>query len=300
MPANDDQWSMNMDQQNLQVCKEMVKTVVREIHEAIEHKDALRLGELVVPDVFIFGSAAEAVSIGRDQFVSHLCNDFAQTGEAILRVQSPQIEVGLCESGESAWFLDRFVIDVMGGQEIPQGLPVRLTGLLVHEPDWRLAAGYWSIPVRDNDTQHTLLEDGKIRAGLALESQVSNEAQTLAQSLVAVMAEPACMPELYSRREDAYTIGSTVDEVFHAAEGRSWVQEIVQLPLGFAIRGGMRGAVAPDGCTAWMATHVDLSGGLTVPYRFFYVWLHEQNGWKIVISHDGVSIDPFNPGFDIP
>jgi hypothetical protein len=144
------------------------------------------------------------------------------------------------------------------------------------------------------------LQNKKIQAGIALEDQVSPGALSFTQSLVKVMAQPSSMPELYSTREDAFTIGSTSDEVFHAAEGKAWVQQIVMLPLKFALRGGIRSTVTPDGCMAWLATHIDLSGGLTVPYRFFYVWLCEQGEWKIVVSHDAVSIDPFNPGFDAP
>jgi hypothetical protein len=105
---------------------------------------------------------------------------------------------------------------------------------------------------------------------------------------------------LYATRADAFTIGSTVDEVFHGIEGKNWVQEIVQLPLGFAVRGGIRSAVAPDGRMAWMATHIDLSAGLSVPYRFFYIWLREPDGWKIVVSHDAVRFDPCDPGFEVP
>jgi ketosteroid isomerase-like protein len=291
---------MNMDQLYLQSSKEIIIAFVRELHEAIEHKEALRLGELAVPDVFVLGSAAEAVSIGRDQFVSHLQSQFEQAGEALLRVQSMQVEVGLCDSGRSAWFLDRFVIDILNKQEISPSFPIRLTGLLEYEQDWRLAAAYWSIPLRDNDYQYSLLEEGKIRAGVALEDQVAVGTQPLVQSLANVMAEPAAMPGLYSTQEDSFTIGSTVDEVFHGVDGKGWVQEIVQLPLKFAIRGGIRSGVSQDGSTAWMATHIDLSGGLTVPYRFFYAWLREKDGWRIVVSHDGVSIDPSNPGFELP
>lgn len=52
--------------------------------------------------------------------------------------------------------------------------------------------------------------------------------------------------------------------------------------------------------TAWMAARIDLTGGLTMPYRFFFVWLRMQNEWKIVVSHDAVSIDPFNSGVEAP
>jgi hypothetical protein len=48
------------------------------------------------------------------------------------------------------------------------------------------------------------------------------------------------MPGLFSTQEDSFTIGSSVDEVFHGAEGKGRVQEIVQFPLKFALRGGIQ------------------------------------------------------------
>ena len=284
----------------LQSLDETIKAVVRELHGAIERKDVQRMGELVVPDVFVFGAAADAVSIGRDQFVTDLRSQFERLTDTELRVQSSEIQVGLCASGSSAWFFDRLVIDIRGDQEISHCVPIRLTGLLVRDQDWRLAAAYWSIPLRSNEYQYSLLQEGKIHAGVALVGKVAPEAQPLAQDLVKAMAQPHSMPELYATREDAFTIGSTVDEVFLGAEGKDFIQQIVLLPLQFAVRGGIHSAVAPDGCTAWMATHIDLTARLTAPYRFFYIWLREQDEWKIVVSHDAVSIDPSNPGFDVP
>jgi len=288
------------EDQATQTLKETIKAIVREFYIAIEQKDIQRLDKLVVEDVFVFGPAAEAVSIGRGQFFASLQNQFERVKGTILRIQSSDIQVGLFASEASAWFFDQIVIDIMREDEVIKRVPIRLTGLLVGDQDWHLASSFWSIPLRSNEYQYSLLQDGKIQAGLALEDHIPPEAQPLAQSLVKVMAQPHSMPELYATREDTFVIGSTADEVFLAAEGKNWVEQIVLLPLKFAVRGGIRCAVSPDGCTAWMATHIDLSGDLTVAYRFFYIWLHEQGEWKIVLSHDAVCVDPCNPSFEAP
>jgi ketosteroid isomerase-like protein len=279
---------------------ETVKSVIQELHQAVEQKDAQRLGELAHEEVFVFGPAAGAVSVGRLAFVSDLVNLFAQVKGKELHLQPSDLRVGLCDSGRSAWFLDRFDVEAPGDSEKPHPIPVRLTGLLTLEQDWRLAAAYWSIPLRDNDYQYGLIQAGKITPGLALEERVTPAAHILAQSIKNAMTQPSTMPGLYSTRPDAFTIGSTVEEVFFGEDGRNWVKEITDLPLKFAVRGGIQAALSADGLTAWTATHVDLSGGATMPYRFFYVWLREPDGWKIVVSHDAVSIDPCHPGFEIP
>jgi ketosteroid isomerase-like protein len=279
---------------------ETIRTTVQEFNTAIEDKDLPRLVKLVVEDVFVYGSAAQAVYIGRDQFIASISAMFDQSAGAKIRLQSAEIKVGVCPSGISAWFFDRFMVEIVKENGIKKSIPVRITGLMVLEQDWRLAAAYWSIPLRSNEYQYSLLRAGKIPAGIELKTQVAAEAQPLAQSILNAVAQPHSMPELYAIREDAVTVGSTVDEIFFAIEGKNFVSEIVQLPIKFSVRGGIRGAVSSDGLTAWIATHIDLSGSLTVPYRFFYVWVRENEGWKIVISHDAVSIDPCYPGFDAP
>ena len=276
-----------------------IKGFVQEIHSAITHKNAQHLSELVVDDVFMFGATANAVSVGKSQLVTEFQSYFEQTKDVQFHIESAETKIGLCHSGKSAWFFDQFVIG-FADKEKERDIRIRFTGLLTLDSNWRFAAGYWSIPLRSNEYQYSLLQNGKIPFGMALDSQVSSEAQALAQSLGESMQQPSLMPELYSIRDDAFTIGSTVDEVFFAADGKDFVQQITGLPLKFAMRGGAHGKVLADGCTAWMATHMDIVGGITMPYRFFYIWVREQDGWKIVVSHDAVSIDPFNSGFDFP
>lgn len=290
----------DLSNNQVQSLNKTVKAFVQEIHTAIEHKDTQRINELTLDDVFVFGAAANDVSVGKNQWVANLRSYFEQSKDVEFHVQSSETRVGLCHSGRSAWFFDQFVIESVENGEASRNIPIRLTGLLVQDQDWRLAAAFWSIPLRDNEYQYSLLQDGKIQSGLALDYQVTPEAKPLAQSLAEVMTKPISMSELYSTRDDSFTIGSTVDEVFLAAEGKNWVREITELPLKFSLRGGVRGGVSPDGCTAWMATHMDIVGGITMPYRFFYVWLREQDEWKIVVSHDAVSIDSFNSSFDFP
>ena len=277
-----------------------VKAFVRKLQNAVEHKDASWFDEFSTPDVFVLGSAADAVFNDRIQFLQGLQGLFAKLQHRDLVLHETETRVGICDSGRNAWFLDRFNVEVSGDSVIPRSIPIRLTGLLVLDPDWHLSAASWSIPLRGNDYQYALLAAGRIPPGVSMQNQVSLTAQPIAGIIHKVMVQPSLMPSLYSTRPDAFTIGSTVDEVFFGSEGRNWVGEIVVLPLQFTVRGGIQAAVSPDGSTAWLAANIDLSGGLTVPYRFFYVWLNEQDGWQIVLSHDAVCIDPFDPGFDYP
>jgi hypothetical protein len=86
------------------------------------------------------------------------------------------------------------------------------------------------------------------------------------------------------------TIGSVVDEVFLGDAGRSAWAEFVEYVTAFHLRGPLRAAV-PGSDVAWIAANVDI-GTPPTPYRFLYLWVREDDGWQIVVSHDAVSRDP--------
>lgn len=277
-----------------------LKAFVQNLHRNLESREIDRIIDMVDQDVFVLGSAAEAVFSGKEEFLTGLQDLFSHLKEKDLKLQSSEVNIGICSSGRSAWFLDLFEVLIKGNNETSLIIPIRLTGLMVYDQTWRISAASWSIPMRDNEYQYELLAAGKIPAGVAMQNQFSPSSQALVDQIHAVMAQPLLMPALYSIRPEAFTIGSTMDEVFFRTDGKNFVNEIVHLPIKFTVRGGIQSAVSPDGCTAWMAANIDLSGGLTVPYRFFYIWLREPDGWQIVISHDAVCIDPFSAGFDYP
>jgi ketosteroid isomerase-like protein len=266
--------------------------VVRDLRAAIRHGDAPRVGELVVADAFVLGAPADAVCTSRPDLVADLRRRFARAKGKDLRVRSSEVLLGVSDSGHSAWFFDRFVVEVVGDHGVLHRVPIRLTGLLVRNGVWRLAAAHWSVPLPSNEYQYALLEAGTLPAGIALQHELGPDAQPLARRLEDALARPRALPALYATRQDAVTIGSAVDEVFLAAAGQEAWRQFVSSPPGFAVRGGLRGAMSPDGGTAWLATHIDITFELTTPYRFFFIWVREQDDWKIVVSHDSVSVDP--------
>jgi len=250
------------------------------------------VGELVDTDAFVLGAPADAVCTGSADLVADLRRWFARAKGRELRVRASEALLGVGDSGRSAWFFDQFVVEVVGDYGVLGHVPIRLTGLLVRNGGWRLAAAHWSVPLPSNEHQHTLLKAGTLPAGIALRHELGPDVQPLARRLGEALARPRALPALYATRQDAVTIGSAVDEVFLAAAGQDAWRQFVSSPPGLAVRGGLRGAMSPDGGTAWLATHIDITFELTTPYRFFYIWVREQDDWKIVVSHDSVSVDP--------
>jgi ketosteroid isomerase-like protein len=57
----------NLSNDQVQSLNKTVKAFIQVIHTAIERKDVQRMSELVLDDVFVFGAAANAVSIGKNR-----------------------------------------------------------------------------------------------------------------------------------------------------------------------------------------------------------------------------------------
>ena len=76
----------DLSNDKVQSLNKTVKVFVQEIHSAIEHKGAQQISELVLDDVFVFGAAANAVSIGKNQFITNLRARLEQARDAELQV----------------------------------------------------------------------------------------------------------------------------------------------------------------------------------------------------------------------
>ena len=63
--------------------------------------------------------------------------------------------------------------------------------------------------------------------------------------------------------------------------------EFVGYVSDYTLRGPLRAALTTNDL-GWLAANIDI-GQPPTPYRFFYIWLHETDTWRIVISHDAVS-----------
>ena len=125
---------------------------------------------------------------------------------------------------------------------------------------------------------------------MALAEAIAPDAQPLVDALRAALDQPELLPGLYSTRDDHVTIGSVVDEVFVGGTARAAWEEFVQHVTAYTPRGPMRAALAaPD--VGWVAANIDI-GQPATPYRFFYIWLREDDGWRIIVSHDAACRDP--------
>jgi ketosteroid isomerase-like protein len=122
--------------------EETVEAFVFDFYAAIERQDLRRIRELVEANVFVFGAAAEAVSIGQEQFVTSLRTPFERGMKVQLHRRAAQVQVGLCASGRSAWFFDQMELEIVDGRNNPRRIPIRITALLVQQGGWRLVAAF--------------------------------------------------------------------------------------------------------------------------------------------------------------
>ncbi len=253
---------------------------IRDLYAAIERGDVSAIGGLLTPGVFVLPGSAAAATEGREAVVAALKG---------LHIRSTEMRSGASDSGRSSWVFDQIEVDVPGDDLLSGPVPARLTALLDDDQGWRVRAAHWSIPLPSNAKQQELRSAGKLQGGARLEEFVPPEVGLLADRLRHAVNGDAPIPELYSVRDEAITIGSVTDEIFPGPAGKAAWEKFMDLDPRFEVRGGMRGGITPDGSAAWLAAHIDIIFSLVAPYRFFYVWVPENGDWKIVVSHDSVS-----------
>jgi ketosteroid isomerase-like protein len=266
-----------------------VKSLLEPVYRAVESGDFGGLQESMCDDVFMFTPEAGGVLASREAVVAYArrrLGPLRSSGTALaLNVGSSKS--GTDPSGRGAWVFDQVDVNI-ARRGVDMQAKVRVTALLKRELDrWRLAACYWSLPFATQAEQDAVKHAGQLEPGLPLEELITDEAQPLAAALTTALQEPRLLPELYSTREDHVTIGSVTDEIFVGPTGRAAWAEFVGYVSDYTLRGSLRAALTTNDL-GWLAANIDI-GQPPTPYRFFYIWLHETDTWRIVISHDAVS-----------
>lgn len=258
----------------------------------MESFDPEQLRRLLQQDAFVFTPTADGVLTSIDSVVTDIQRvvDAVAARGATLRLRSDRLLVGASPSGQCLWVFDHLVAEGVQNDAVVCSVPIRLTALLARGEDWRLAAAYWSVPFESQEEQDAVKVAGSLEPGVALDEAITPDARPLVDALRAALDQPELLPGLYSTRDDHVTVGSVVEEVFVGGTARAAWEEFVHYVTAYAPRGPMRAAlVAPD--VGWLAANIDI-GQPATPYRFLYIWLREDTGWRIIVSHDAVSRDP--------
>jgi len=262
--------------------------------------DEPELRQLLRSDGFVLTPLADGVCIGIDEVIEDLrrwCGALGDRGER-LQLRSAGVVTGVSPSGTAVWLFDRVTAAATRAGEGVCGIEIRVTALLVYDAEWRVAAAYWSVPYETQEQQDRVKATGKLVPGIEFPQNAGSSTNAAAELLAAALAEPRLLPDLYAMDSSHVTIGSVADEVFLGPAGHAAWSEFVQFVDSFELRGPMRGATVGSDA-AWLAANIDV-GQPPTPYRFFYVWARYQEGWRICISHDAVTRDPFTAGAPTP
>ena len=266
--------------------------VLDRVYRAIEDFDAVELRGLFRPDAFVLTSTSDGVLASAELVIVDLqrwSNVVTLRGDT-LRLRREYRHVGTSASGQAAWVFDQIVAETVSGAIVVSSVPIRVTALIALHGEWRIAAAYWSVPFATQAEQDTVKAAGALEPGARLDEHITGAAKPIVDTLTAALADAQQLPGLYSTSPAHVTIGSVTAEIFLGAAGRGAWEEFVQYVALFSVRGPMRAAlVTPD--TGWLAANIDI-GDPPTPYRFFYIWTREDDGWRIALSHDAVSRHP--------
>lgn len=274
--------------------------VIDALYRAVESCDDEQLRRIPRPDAFVLTPTASGVLTSADLVIADIqhWSDVVAAWGATIRLRTESRLAGASASGQAAWVFDHVVAEAIQNGAVLCSVPIRLTALLARDEDWRVAAAYWSVPFETQEEQDLVKHAGELEPGKTLDERIEPGAEPLVDALQGALAQPQLLPALYSTRDDHVTIGSVVEEVFVGDAGQAAWQEFVQYVTESVPRGPMCGAlVAPD--VGWLAANIDI-GDPPTPYRFFYVWIREETGWRIVVSHDAVSRSPLDTDTSVP
>jgi hypothetical protein len=268
------------------------RLVLDTAYRAFELGDWPTLGSVVRDDGFVMTPASSGVFTSADAVLEDLrtWHAWATAEGATVHVRVEPVVAGASPSGGAVWTFDQVAVERRRDGRLLGSAQVRVTALLAPDPDWTVAAAYWSLPFGTQEEQDAEKMAGRLEPGITFDGTIAADVAALGDALRAALAEPARLPDLYRTDPHHVTIGSVTDEIFVGTAGRAAWQDFVVHVHDFTLRGPVRaGLVAPD--AGWLVANIDI-GAIATPYRFFYVWIRDEGGWRIALQHDAVSRDP--------
>lgn len=260
------------------------------LYRAVEDGNSSAVRESLTPDAFVLGPEADAVFESADAAATSLTSRLRVISDSdqAIEIRTGHRVIGTADDG-SGWVFDQITVATRdAGGHLLRELSVRVTALVSHgQSGPRVAAAYWSVPYETQAEQDAVKNAGRLQPGNEFRPRVDDAAEPLVGLLVEALADPRQLPELYSSCPEHVSLGSVTDEVFEGAAGRDIWQQFVRHVSVFVPRGPFRAHLIAPGL-GWVAANIGI-GEPPTPYRFFYVWQLEDDGWRIVVSHDGVS-----------
>jgi hypothetical protein len=236
-----------------------VDDFVAALHEALAND---KLDVLFDSKVFAFGVEANDIAEGRDTVLAQLRDDI---GPAPREVSAKFSSTG--SDGDIGWFAEEL--------HIGDNTFFVTAALGLVDNAWTVRALHWGRPMSDKEARG-LAQDGNLATPDVIPN--THDESELAKAMREAFASKPSFVEARSMRADAFNYGSA-GERLRGGESikKVFVRIKATIHLHDAVKVGMIGARG-----GWGAANVDFTDGETQTFRVLAVWLHEDQGWRIV------------------
>lgn len=282
-----------------------VRELVKFVYTTLETGDPDPLKPIVAPNVMAYGLAPSDTYAASDPLINFLRQELLSIGleTEVLRIRSGRIDVGVADSGQSAWFWDlpRVEHEKKGKSKATTWL-ARVTGHAIKsDGQWVIDAVHVSLGVPDEriyaaDAARKYLPPADV---LAERGKDSDELVGLARR---ILDEVVVKVDRTSDRTEVVLLGTGPGELF---EGGKAFKDLVRPQLAglkkksefsYKVDGPIRSRLAPGLGTGWVAANVVLRIGtgkkqqVLPPFRVLWVFAEEKGLWNLVSEHQSLAL----------
>ena len=241
---------------------------IMRFHEALVNPS--NLGLVFDSKVFAFGVDAHEVAEGRDDVVAQLRKDLGNGGAVTVKFSH------VASAGDVAWIAEELRI---GNKTFAISAAASVT-----EGAWTIGALHWAVPM-PNDMAYRLARSGDLAIPDAIPD--SHDQSQLATTMATAFSSKPAFVEARSTRPDAFNYGSAGERL----KGGDIIKKLfarihAELRLHDVVKVGTLGARGGWGVANIEYTDADRDGTeVTQTFRLLAVWLQEDAGWRIVLTH---------------
>lgn len=237
-----------------------VDDFVAALHEALAND---QLDVLFDPKVFAFGVEANDLAEGRDAVLAQVRDDI---GPAPREVSAKFTSAA--SDGDVGWLAEELRI---GDNTFVVTAALGLAGNA-----WTIRALHWA-KAMPNAEAYKLAKEGNLATPDVIPD--THDESELAKAMRAAFASKAAFVDARSTRSEAFNFGSAPGERVAGGEAIKKIFGRIKatIHLHDAVKVGMIGTRG-----GWGAANVDFTDSETQTFRVLAVWLHEDQGWRIV------------------
>ena len=281
-----------------------VRELVKFVYTTLETGDPDPLIPVVATNVMAYGLAPSDTYAARDPLINFLRQELLSIGleTEVLRIRSGRVDVGVADSGQSAWFWDlpRVEYERKGKGKTSTWL-ARVTGHAIkNDGQWVIDAVHVSLGVPDEkiyaaDAARKYLPPADV---LLERGKDSDELVGLARR---ILDEVVVKVDRTSDRTEVVLLGTGPSEIFEGGKAfkdlvRPKLAEIKKAVFSYKVDGPVRSRLAPGSGTGWVAANVVLRLGagkkqqVLPAFRVLWVFAEEKGLWNLVSEHQSLAL----------